>query len=127
MAAVRAQLEPLLDGDALTVTGRTLAQNLAGVIVADEDVIRSPERALAGGPTIVLIRGSLAPDGGLVMLAVADDRRLTFGLDRRRASLQAPAAVTPGPAPERGWLYIYQRLVRPLPEGAVLIPGERAP
>ena len=69
------QLEPLLDGDALTVTGRTLAQNLAGVIVADEDVIRSPERALGRRPTIVLIRGSLAPDGGLVKLAVADDRR----------------------------------------------------
>ena len=43
--------------------------------------------------------------------------------DRRRAALQAPAAVTP----ERGWLSIYQRLVRPLPEGAVLIPRERAP
>jgi hypothetical protein len=29
-------------------------------------------------PTIVLIRGSLAPDGGIVKLAVADDRRLDF-------------------------------------------------
>ena len=27
--------------------------------------------------------------------------------------------------PERGWLSIYQRLVRPLPEGAVLSPGRQ--
>jgi len=52
--------------------------NLAGVTVAGEDVIRPPERPLGHRPTIVLIRGSLAPDGGIVKLAVADDRRLDF-------------------------------------------------
>ena len=46
--------------------------------MADEEVIRPPERALGQRPTIVLIRGSLAPDGGIVKLAVADDRRLEF-------------------------------------------------
>ena len=34
---------------------------------------------------------------------------------RRRNVLRAPARTQ-----ERGWLSIYQRLVRPLPEGAVL-------
>src|SRR6202044_1089829 len=77
--AVLKQLEPLLDADALTVTGRTVADNLAGVTVADPEVIRPPDRALGHRPTIVLIRGSLAPDGGIVKLAVADDRRLDFG------------------------------------------------
>ena len=43
--ALLKQLEPLLDGDALTVTGRTLAQNLAEVTVADSEVIRPPDRA----------------------------------------------------------------------------------
>jgi predicted aconitase len=33
----------------------------------------------------------------------------------RRGALRAPARTE-----ERGWLSIYQRLVRPLPEGAVL-------
>jgi dihydroxy-acid dehydratase len=55
-----------------------VAQNLAGVTVADEEVIRPPERALGRRPTIVLIRGSLCPDVGIVKLAVADDRRLDF-------------------------------------------------
>jgi dihydroxy-acid dehydratase len=68
----------LLETEAMTVTGKTVAQNLAGVAVADDDVIRPPERALGRRPTIVLIRGSLCPDGGIVKLAVADDRRLDF-------------------------------------------------
>ena len=76
--ALMKQLEPLLDGGALTVTGRTVTANLAAAVVADSETIRPPERALGRRPTIVLIRGSLCPDGGIVKLAVADDRRLDF-------------------------------------------------
>jgi dihydroxy-acid dehydratase len=87
--AVMKQLESLLDTGALTVTGRTVAENLAGVAVAHEEVIRPPGRALGRRPTIVLIRGSLCPDGGIVKLAVADDRRLDFA---------GPAMVFDSPA-----------------------------
>jgi dihydroxy-acid dehydratase len=92
------QLEPLLDGSAPTVTGETVAANLAGVTVAESDggteIIRPPERPLGRRPTIVLIRGSLCPDGGIVKLAVADDRRLDFAgpaivFDSPAASLDA--------------------------------------
>jgi dihydroxy-acid dehydratase len=76
--ALLKQLEPQLDGTARTVTGRTLAENLADVAVTDPETIRSRERALGRRPTIVLIRGSLCPDGGIVKLAVADDRRFDF-------------------------------------------------
>ena len=76
--AVLRQLEPLLDGTALTVTGQSLAENLAGYEVPGPDVIRPLEDPLGRRPTIVLIRGSLCPDGGIVKLAVADDRRLEF-------------------------------------------------
>jgi dihydroxy-acid dehydratase len=76
--ALMKQLEPMLAGGALTVTGRTVAENLAGAVVADAETIRPPERALGRRPTIVLIRGSLCPDVGIVKLAVADDRRLEF-------------------------------------------------
>ena len=87
--AVMKQLESLLDTGALTVTGRTVAENLADAAVADEAVIRPPERTLGRRPTIVLIRGSLCPDGGIVKLAVADDRRLDFA---------GPAIVFDSPA-----------------------------
>jgi dihydroxy-acid dehydratase len=236
--ALMKQLAGLLDTGARTVSGKTLAENLAGVGVADDEVIRPPEQALGRRPTIVLIRGSLCPDGGIVKLAVADDRRLefagpaivfesplesldavragqvkpgqvvilrgqgvtgspgmgmasqlVFALDgagltgqvavvtdgqlsglvnkgivvgevspeaarggplalaedgdiiridvpRRTADLDVPAgelarrkaALHARPAPkEVGWLSVYQRLVRPLPEGAVLRPRETAP
>jgi dihydroxy-acid dehydratase len=72
------QLEPLLDAGAMTVTGATVGQNLAGVGVTDEEVIRPAGRPYGRRPTIVLIRGSLAPAGGIVKLAVADDRDLAF-------------------------------------------------
>jgi dihydroxy-acid dehydratase len=94
--ALMKQLEPLLDGDALTVTGATVAANLTGVTVTEtgSEIIRPPERALGRRPTIVLIRGSLCPDGGIVKLAVADDRRLDFAgqaivFDSPAASLDA--------------------------------------
>jgi len=76
--ALMKQLEGLLHTGAMTMTGRTVAENLAGVTVADEEIIRPATRALGHRPTIVLIRGSLAPGGGIVKLAVADDRRLEF-------------------------------------------------
>jgi dihydroxy-acid dehydratase len=76
--AVLRQLEPLLDGSALTMTGQSLAENLAGYQVPAPEVIRPLGRPLGRRPTIVLIRGSLCPDGGIVKLAVADDRRLEF-------------------------------------------------
>jgi dihydroxy-acid dehydratase len=103
--ALMKQLEPLLDGAALTVTGRTVAENLAGAVVADAETIRPPAQALGRRPTIVLIRGSLCPDGGIVKLAVADDRRLDFtgpalvfespteALDGVRAGLVQPGQV----------------------------------
>jgi dihydroxy-acid dehydratase len=87
--AVMKQLEGLLHTGAMTLTGHTVGQNLAGVTVADEEIIRPVARALGRRPTIVLIRGSLAPAGGIVKLAVADDRRLEFA---------GPAVVYDSPA-----------------------------
>jgi dihydroxy-acid dehydratase len=87
--ALMKQLEGWLHPAAMTLTGRTLGENLVGVTVADEEIIRPPVRALGHRPTIVLIRGSLAPGGGIVKLAVADDRRLDF---------TGPAAVYDSPA-----------------------------
>ena len=87
--ALMKQLEELLRTGAMTMTGRTVGQNLAGVAVGDQEVIRPPGRAFGRRPTIVLIRGSLAPGGGIVKLAVADDRRLEFA---------GPAVVYDSPA-----------------------------
>jgi dihydroxy-acid dehydratase len=68
----------LLHGDALTVTGRTMAENLAELPVAPEgEVVRPLERALAGGSTIVVLRGNLAPEGAVAKVAGVGELRRT--------------------------------------------------
>ena len=64
--ALLKQLEPLLDLDALTVTGRTLRDNLDGVIVQNADVIRPLDRPFSQHASIVVLRGSLAPESAIV-------------------------------------------------------------
>ena len=64
--ALLKQLESLLDLDALTVTGRTLRDNLAGVIVHNTDVIRPLGRPFSRHASIVVLRGSLAPESAIV-------------------------------------------------------------
>jgi dihydroxy-acid dehydratase len=67
------QLRPLLDLDQPTVAGRTMGEVLGGVVVADSDVIRPVDAPLARHPGVLVVRGSLAPEGALVKRTVADD------------------------------------------------------
>jgi dihydroxy-acid dehydratase len=62
----------------LTVTGRTLADNLAGIAVVDAEVIRPIERAIANQPAIVLLRGSLAPETGIVKTGIIERKLRRF-------------------------------------------------
>jgi len=74
--AVIKELLPLLHGDALTVTGHTLAENVGGARITDSDVIRSLDNPLhAEGGTAVLW-GNLAPDGAVIKHAAATPRLL---------------------------------------------------
>jgi dihydroxy-acid dehydratase len=75
--AVMKRLEPLLDLDALTVTGRTVGQNLAGATVRDDTVIRPMSRPFSDKPPIVVLHGSLAPESAIVKLGVRDAGRTT--------------------------------------------------
>ena len=72
-----AQLAPLLDLSAMTVAGVTLGEAIASVSV-DESVIRPVSAALATHPAIVVMRGSLAPDGAVLKRTVADNAPLSF-------------------------------------------------
>lgn len=62
--------EGLIDGDVLTVTGGTMAENLADVVFdSSQDVIADPSRPLAPEGGIVVLRGNLAPEGAVVKVA----------------------------------------------------------
>lgn len=71
------QLAPLLDLTAPTVGGVTLGEAVDSV-TADPDVIRPVSAPLATHPAIVVMRGSLAPEGAVLKRTVADDAPLTF-------------------------------------------------
>jgi len=60
----------LLHGDCMTVTGRTIAENLQGVVFpTDQDVVYPVSRAISQTGGLVGLRGNLAPDGAIVKVA----------------------------------------------------------
>jgi dihydroxy-acid dehydratase len=59
-----------LRGDAMTVTGRTLAENHREVIVPkDQDVVRPTSDPISPIGGVVSLKGSLAPEGAIVKIA----------------------------------------------------------
>jgi dihydroxy-acid dehydratase len=76
--AVLKRLERFLDLDAMTVTGRTMGEELTDVVVADARVIRPIENPLSTRPSINIVRGSLLPGGGIVRLGGTGERTLSF-------------------------------------------------
>jgi dihydroxy-acid dehydratase len=74
VGGVSVVLKALLDsghlhGDALTLSGRTLAQELATVRVPDGDVVRCAAEALSASGGVVVLKGNLAPEGALIKVA----------------------------------------------------------
>lgn len=72
------RLEPLLHGDALTVTGKTLKQNLQGVTVSDDAVIRPLDNPFATQPAIVMLSGNIAPQAGIVKYGIDPNKMRRF-------------------------------------------------
>tara|TARA_Y100000815_G_scaffold92441_1_gene81438 strand:+ start:28713 stop:30416 length:1704 start_codon:yes stop_codon:yes gene_type:complete len=73
------QLESLLDTDVMTVSGKTVKDNLEAFEVADDNVIRPLDNPWGREAAIVLLKGSLAPDTGVVKVGLrTPDRRLSF-------------------------------------------------
>jgi dihydroxy-acid dehydratase len=71
-AAVMKQLESVLNREVITVTGQTLERNLESVRVLDASVIGSLQKPLHEGPSIVILKGSLAPEGAIMKLGLGD-------------------------------------------------------
>ena len=62
-----------LHGDCMTVTGKTIAENLAGFeFPADQDVVRRTGAPITPTGGVVGLRGTLAPEGAIVKVAGMD-------------------------------------------------------
>ncbi|MCI8336407.1 MAG: dihydroxy-acid dehydratase [Peptococcaceae bacterium] len=56
----------LIETNVPSVTGKTMAENIAGAKVRDADVIRSKETAYSQTGGLAILKGNLAPDGAVV-------------------------------------------------------------
>jgi len=91
-----------LHGDCLTVSGKTVAENLKDVVVPrNQDVVSSTEKPLSKSGGFVGLTGNLAPEGAIVK--VAGMKRLKFSgrarcFDREEDALKAVLArkIKPG-------------------------------
>jgi dihydroxy-acid dehydratase len=84
----------LIHGDALTVTGKTVAENLAGINPPDPDgkIIRALNDPIHKTGGIAILKGSMAPEGAVVKTAGFDLEDFTGParvFEREAAAMQA--------------------------------------
>src|SRR5207247_6354822 len=99
-------------GEGLTVTGKTLAENLAGVesiFRKEQEVVRPLDRPLHASGHLVILKGNLAPEGAVAKVA---------GL--KKTSITGPARVFDGE--EACFAAIQKRDIKP--GDIVVIRGE---
>src|SRR6478735_6720986 len=103
----------LLHGDCLTVTGKTIAENLAAINPPDLDgkILRALDNPIHKTGGITILHGSMAPEGAVVKSA-GFDADVFEGSARRKPSTAAPSrssrtvtgsAWTSRPAPSTSW------------------------
>ena len=105
LPAVLKELLPKLDGDCLTVTGKTLAENVASAQVWNKEVIHTLAEPVMKKPGIGVLYGNLAPEGAIIKIAAVPEHLFTFTgparvFDSLHAGLDALRAgeVKPGDA-----------------------------
>ena len=76
LRALLAELKDLLQLECRTVNGKTLGENLEGAQVYNDDVIRPRSRPLKSSGGLVILHGSLAPQGAVIKAAAATPRLL---------------------------------------------------
>ena len=76
--AVMQEISNLLNMDHITVTGKSVKENIAGTENFNKDVITPAAKPFQkAGSGIVVLRGSLAPDGAIMKVAAASPNLLT--------------------------------------------------
>lgn len=74
LRGLMAQLGDRLDGGCLTVTGKTMAKNLEGAQVFNDDVIRPMSNPVYAEGSLAVLRGNLCPDGAVIKPAACDPK-----------------------------------------------------
>lgn len=76
--AIIKNLLPKLNGNALTVTGKTLAENVADAEIYDTEVIRTLDNPYSQDGSLFVLYGTLAPDGAIIKAGACDESQRAF-------------------------------------------------
>ncbi|ANL49126.1 dihydroxy-acid dehydratase 3 (plasmid) [Rhizobium phaseoli] len=74
LRALMKQLEDRLDLTAMTVTGKTMGENLMGAEVYNDDVIRPLSNPVYHEGSLAVLRGNLCPNGAVMKPAACDPK-----------------------------------------------------
>src|SRR5208337_2120856 len=76
LPALIKQLEPFVHFDALTVTGKTVGENVAEAKVINAEVIRPLDNPVHKEGGIAILKGNLAPQGSVVKMAAVSPKMM---------------------------------------------------
>ncbi|HEX4366406.1 MAG TPA: L-arabinonate dehydratase, partial [Rhodopila sp.] len=76
LPALLNRIRPLLHVDCMTVTGKTIGENVKGAQVIDEKVILSLEKPMSRAGATYILRGNLSPNGCVIKPTAAEKRLL---------------------------------------------------
>jgi len=77
LPALHKEILSLLDGDQMTVTGKTLKENVASAVNYNTDIIRTLDNPLSAEGGLAALYGSLAPRGAIIKPTAASESLLT--------------------------------------------------
>ena len=76
LPCVMKEILPLLHGEARTVSGKTLAEDLDGVEIRNRDIVKSMDQPLNAEGGTAILYGNLAPDGAVIKQTAASPHLL---------------------------------------------------
>jgi len=76
ICALMGNIKQHLHLDCLTVTGKTIGENIEGAKIFNDDVIRSVDNPIYGEGSLAVLTGNLAPDGCVIKPAAMEQKFL---------------------------------------------------
>ncbi|WP_445491373.1 L-arabinonate dehydratase [Rhodopseudomonas sp. RCAM05734] len=76
LPALMSRIKEHLHLDVMTVTGKTLGENIADAEVYNDDVIRTVDKAIYAEGALAVLKGNLAPDGCVIKPSACEPRFL---------------------------------------------------
>ena len=78
MPALMKNLLPKLNGDCMTVNGKTVRENVENAVIYNDDCIRTLDNPVMSEPGLGVLYGNLAPEGSIIKIAAVPSNLMRF-------------------------------------------------